>query len=73
MPSAGNYDVRVICEPNEDPHSVADKVAASLKQHAPSYVSTRGATSQADFNDVILEGTRIVKGIPVVLPQYIFS
>ncbi|KAL4225963.1 Threonine synthase-like 1 [Mactra antiquata] len=55
------YDARVICERNEDPTSVAEKVLNKLSSLESSdsqgYVSTRGLDlGDKQFNDVLLKG-----------------
>ena len=53
------YDSRILCERNETPESVANKILAKLerRKHAAGYVSTRGDDlSHLSFNDVLLQG-----------------
>lgn len=53
------YDTRVICERNESPQRVADKVIAQIKRlHSKrGFASTRGYDmSDKSFNDVLLQG-----------------
>lgn len=70
-----NYDVRVVCEEQESAESVTSKVDDALRRHndaPPRYVSTRGHTSSdATFNDVVLEGLAPDGGlyVPDSLPQ----
>lgn len=58
----GSYDIRIICEENETPERIADKIIAAINTYKPgdTYVSTRQVSKQKPprktFSDVILEG-----------------
>ena len=57
-----NYDVRIICEKNELPKSIAEKIAKIWKnlEKRKYYTSTRSTKSLADeeksFLDVVIQG-----------------
>ncbi|XP_045165481.2 threonine synthase-like 1 [Mercenaria mercenaria] len=64
------YDTRVICERNESPQSIADKVIARLRKAdaKEGYVSTRGLhMGNKGFNDVLLQGLAPDGGL--IVPQ----
>lgn len=53
------YDTRIICEQNESPQSIGDKIITQLHRlkDKQGYVSTRGLDMrERGFNDVLLQG-----------------
>ncbi|XP_052781075.1 threonine synthase-like 1 [Mya arenaria] len=52
------YDTRIICERNESPESVADKIMSHMERSSTAgYESTRGESMASEnFDDVILRG-----------------
>ena len=51
-----NYDIRILCEENESPESIAEKILKSLST-SNKFISTRkGTLTEKSFNDVVLEG-----------------